>query len=341
MALAKKRVTLKEVAERAGVSRSAVSRTFTPGASVSDETRRRVENAAEALGYSPSVLASGLSTGRTKLIGLVSNNFRNPFYLEVFDAFTRTLQSRDLRPLLVNLSEQFDADDALAMLRQYSVDGVVVASSTLPPAFSSAFSDAGLPVVHAFARHSEIPDVNTVGIDNVACGRMAADLLMARGYGQVGFLGGPQTAASTADRQAGFLDALPAGVRAKCPVYHANDYSFQAGYAAMADIIARGVSRRAWFCGDDAISIGAKAALEASAKSVPQDVGIVGVNGMDIAAWQGIELTTFRQPLQAIVDAVVERLAQLMEDPDDAPRAIRFEPQLIDGATLRQRPKNG
>ena len=95
-------VTLKDVAERAGVSRSAVSRTYTEGASVSPKTRKKIEKAAADLGYSPNALASSLTTGRTKMIGLVSNNFHNPIFLEVFDLFTRGLQERGLRPLLVN-----------------------------------------------------------------------------------------------------------------------------------------------------------------------------------------------------------------------------------------------
>ena len=99
-------VTLKEVAKRAGVSRSAVSRAFTDGASVSDRMRLKVEQAARDLGYSPNALASSLTTGRTKLIGLVSNNFHNPVFLEVFDAFTRGLQDKGLRPLLVNLTDE-------------------------------------------------------------------------------------------------------------------------------------------------------------------------------------------------------------------------------------------
>ena len=87
-------VTLKDVAALAGVSRSAVSRTFTEGASVSAATREKVEKAAAELGYSPNALASSLTTGRTKMIGLVSNNFHNPIFLEVFDQFTRALQER-------------------------------------------------------------------------------------------------------------------------------------------------------------------------------------------------------------------------------------------------------
>ena len=117
-------VTLKDVAELAGVSRSAVSRTYTEGASVSGKTREKVIRAATALGYSPNALASSLTTGRTKMIGLISNNFHNPVFLEVFDQFTRGLHERGLRPLLVNLTDEVDPEASVNMLRQYSVDGV-------------------------------------------------------------------------------------------------------------------------------------------------------------------------------------------------------------------------
>src|SRR6056297_1760560 len=171
-------ITLKDVAARAGVSRSAVSRTFTAGASVSTKTRRKVEKAAAELGYSPNALASSLTTGRTKLIGLISNNFHNPLFLEVFDLFTRSLQERGLRPLLVNLTDETDPENSLRLLRQYSVDGVIVASSTLPPSFAEAFRNAGVPVVHSFGRYTTSPHVHVVGIDNIACGRMAAGALV-------------------------------------------------------------------------------------------------------------------------------------------------------------------
>jgi DNA-binding LacI/PurR family transcriptional regulator len=92
-------ITLKDVAMRAGVSPAAVSRTFTVGASVSAKTRAKVEKAAVELGYSPNMLARSLTTRRTQLVGLVSNNFHNPVFLQIFDLFTRVIQERGLRPL--------------------------------------------------------------------------------------------------------------------------------------------------------------------------------------------------------------------------------------------------
>src|SRR5262244_1729673 len=121
-----RRITAKEVAERAGVSISAVSRTFTKGASVSRATREKVLAATRALGYQPNILARSLMTRRTELIGLVSNNFDNPAFMEIFDLFTRRLQQRGRRPLLVNLSGGANTDAALDMLLQYNADGVIV-----------------------------------------------------------------------------------------------------------------------------------------------------------------------------------------------------------------------
>jgi DNA-binding LacI/PurR family transcriptional regulator len=237
-------VTLKEVAELAGVSRSAVSRTFTPGASVSARTRHKVEHAARELGYTPSVLASALSTGRTRLIGLVANNFHNPLFLEVFDRFTRLLQDRGLRPLLVNLTEETDPARSVRLLRQYSVDAVIVASSTLPDGFARAFHDAGLPVVHAFGRRTEGPEVHVVGIDNAECGRIAARTFRARGYARVAFLGGPEHATSTRDRLAGFEEELARHPEMRHSVSFAAGYTFEAGRTEMQRLLAAGRAGR-------------------------------------------------------------------------------------------------
>jgi transcriptional regulator with XRE-family HTH domain len=111
-----RRATAQQVADRAGVSISAVSRAFTPGASVSASTLARVMKAANALGYQPNVMARSLMTGRTALIGLVSNNFDNPAFMEIFDLFTRKLQEHGLRPLLANLSGSSDPAHAVAMM---------------------------------------------------------------------------------------------------------------------------------------------------------------------------------------------------------------------------------
>ena len=330
-------VTLKDVAERAGVSRSAVSRTFTSGASVSPKTRRKVEKAADELGYSPNALASSLTTGRTKLIGLISNNFHNPLFLEVFDLFTRSLQEKGFRPLLVNLTDETDPANSLRMLRQYSVDGVIVASSTLSPEFSLAFQKAGIPVVHSFGRFASAPRVHVVGIDNVECGRMAARTLLARGYRRVAFLGGPAEATSTVDRRRGFFEVLQATAGINVSDSYADAYSFDAGRAEMLRLM-QAHPAEAYFCGDDVVAVGALSAIAENGKRVPDDIGIIGLNDMEMAHWQSINLTTIRQPIRQIIDSSIELVVAMSDTPNRQPEARLFACEIIERGTLRPLP---
>lgn len=333
-------VSLKDVAERAGVSRSAVSRTFTEGASVSAKMRRKVEKAAKELGYHPNALASSLTTGRTKLIGLVSNNFHNPFFLEVFDLFTRGLQDRGLRPLLVNLTTETDPESWVQMLRQYSVDGVIVASSTLPPGFTRAFRDAGIPAVHSFGRYTSAPRVHIVGIDNVNCGRIAARTLYARGYRKLAFLGGPEQATSTQDRLAGFCDELKKHPDATVTHSFAKAYTYQAGRQEMLRLL-EGDRAEAYFGGDDVLSMGALSAISDAGLSVPGDIGIIGLNDMEMAGWESFNLTTIRQPVPEIIESSIELVVAMIDEPERYPEARVFHCELVERGTLRPFPDGG
>lgn len=330
------RVTLREVAEAAGVSRSAVSRTFTEGASVSARTRKKVEKAARELGYRPNVLARSLTTKRTALIGLLSNNFQNPAFMEVFDLFTAGLQERGLRPLLVNQSDDGDPEASLEMLMQYSVDGLIVASSTLPQAFSKALAEARLPVVHAFGKPTPAFKINVVGVDNVHGGELAADLLIERGYRSVGFLGGPQRATSTEDRLEGFRRRLRTAGVTLAQVRYAETYSYAAGRKAMAALLDEGPVE-AVFCGDDILCMGARDVCRERRLRVPEDMGLIGFNDIAMADWAAYNLTTIRQPIRDIIISAVELVVRLVEEPGRSPEARLFPCQAVERGTLRLR----
>lgn len=328
------RATLKDVARKAGVSRSAVSRSFTEGAPVSEATRKKVLRAAKILGYHPNVLASSLTTRRTKLIGLVADNFRNPVFLTVFDLFTRRLQSLGFRPLLVNLAGETDPANSLLMLQQYSVDGVIVATSTLPASFAMAFREAGLPVVHSFGRYSGESHTHVVGVDNTYCGEMAARTLLGRGYRDIEFLGGPKASTSTKDRLDGFLTVLKEkGITPH--IFFADHYNYDAGYQSMIARIEKGNLAEAYFCGDDIIAVGAMDALAAGGFKVPEDVGLIGFNDFEMAGWNCINLTTIRQPIDQIINTSVDLIINLIEHPD-LPLETRLIPcEVVIRDTLR------
>lgn len=330
--------TIKEVAERAGVSISAVSRTFTEGASVSTKMRSKVEDAARTLHYAPNLIARSLMTNRTKLIGLVANNFQNPVFLEVFDLYTQALQDQGFRPLLVNLSHVTDPSDSLRLLRQYNVDGVIIATSTLPPAFALAFHNSGIPTVHTFGRYAKRPRINVVGIDNVACGKLAAETLLSYGYGSVAFLGGPQSATSTQDRAAGFINHFESKTNQKVKISFAEAYAYEAGRHAMQGLLYQ-TDIEAVFCGDDLICMGAMDAARDAKRKIPDDIGFIGFNDMAMASWLAFNLTTIRQPITEIILQSVERVLSLVVNPKQKPQSKLFSCSVVERGTLRALPK--
>ena len=329
-------VTAKEVADSAGVSVSAVSRAFTKGASVAPGTRIKILKSAQALGYQPNVMARSLMTGRTELIGLVSNNFDNPAFMEIFDLFTRRLQDHGLRPLLANLSGKLDPIEAIAMLRQYNVDGVIVASSTVSPEFIEGCLAAQIPLVHAFGKNRGNPSNLVVGADNVQGGRLAAQVLLDHGYREVAFLGGPRSASSTADRLKGFRAELRKKDLKPVIELFAESYSHDNGRQMMQQILAE-CKIEVVFCGDDILAMGALDACKEAGKSVPDDVGILGFNDIAMASWAAYDLSTIRQPIAEIIVAAVELSIKLVSDQQLTPQAKLFACEPVLRGTLCRR----
>jgi len=334
--VADRRVTAKEVAALAGVSVSAVSRTFTAGASVSAETRQKVLAATQSLGYQPNALARSLMTGRTELIALISNNFDNPLFMEIFDLFTRRLQQHGRRPLLANLSGGARTDVALDMLLKYSVDGVIVASSTLPLRFTEQCAEAGMPVVQAFGRPGRSIADNIVGCDNLQGGRLAGDMLRDRGYRNIAFLGGPQGATSTEDRLRGLRESLAIADLAPCAIVYGHSYCHEAGFTLMKQLLRNG-GIDAVFCGDDVLAMGAIDACRDAGIAVPRDIGVIGFNNMAMAAWSAYNLTTIHQPVADIIVTAVELLLGVIDQSPQTTPLRLFECSAVERGTLKAR----
>jgi len=328
-------ITAKQVADSAGVSTSAVSRTFTSGASVAPATRGKVLKAAKALGYQPNVMARSLMTGRTELIGLVSNNFDNPAFMEIFDLFTRGLQKHGLRPLLANLSGTSDHEQAIAMLRQYNVDGVIVASSTVSPAFLEGCRVAHIPLVHAFGKVKRGVPTHVVGAQNIQGGVLAAQIMLDYGYRNIAFLGGPRSANSTSDRLKGFRIGLKKVGLTPITEVFAPRYSHEDGRQFMQQLLSD-AKFEAVFCGDDILAIGALDACKAAGRVVPDDIGILGFNDIAMASWTAYDLSTIRQPIAEITMAAVELSIKLVTHRHMPSQEILFPCQAILRNTLRQ-----
>jgi DNA-binding LacI/PurR family transcriptional regulator len=204
------KVTSLEVARLAGVSQSAVSRVYTPGASASKMTIEKVRKAAAELGYRPNVLARAMVSGRSKIIGLVVAYFENQFYPDVLEKFSTALQAEGYHVLIFMASQTAgNIDKVVDEILDFQVDGIIAASVALSSELSERCRKAGVPMV-LFNRSQDDPLMSAVTSANIEGGRKVAKFLLAGGHQKIGYIAGWEGASTQRDREAGFREVLNA-----------------------------------------------------------------------------------------------------------------------------------
>jgi LacI family transcriptional regulator len=318
-----------DVARRAGVSQSAVSRVFTPGASVSLRMRQKVVAAAEELGYRPNVLARSLSTGRSRIIGLVVAYIDNQYYPAAIERLCQALQKQGFR-VLIFLSAQNDPDieDVLAEILDYQVDGIVMASVAISSVLAGRCAAAGVPVV-LFNRSQDDPGFSSVTSDNFAGGRALAEFLVAGGHRRIAYIAGWEGASTQRDREAGFRAGLAAAGR-KLFLRGCGNYSFEGARAAARAMFDRGRRPDAVFVCNDHMAIPAMDVIRFELKlRVPDDVSVVSYDDSPPAAWPAYALTSFSQPTNDMIDAVVAALLARIAHADPRPVRVCLPGRLV------------
>lgn len=305
------RVTSHDVSREAGVSQSAVSRAFTPGARIKPDTRQRVFDAAQKLGYKPNAIARSLSTQRSGILALVVGELHNPFYPQALVQFAQALEARGKRALLLTHDASRDIQETLDAASTYQIEAAIVfptrLGSTLPSLGEP--SSGGIPVL-LFNRHLPGPQGLSVACDNHAGGRLAAQVLLDSGAGHLAFIGGDPDTSTHQDRFNGFVERLAeAGLTPIAAPAQAFQYDW--GVRATLDLHRAGALPDAIFGANDIIAIGVLDALRTLGRRVPQDVSVIGFDDIQESARLAYRLTTIRQPLGAMIaDALLA-----LEDP--------------------------
>ena len=334
------KVTSSAVAKRAGVSQSAVSRVFTPGASASQATTDKVRKAAAELGYRPNRLARSLITGRTRMIGLVVAYLDNQFYPLALERLSQALQARGYH-ILIFMAENStqSVSKVVEELLDYQVDGIITASVDVTGDLAKRCANAGIPIV-LFNRGQDEAHLSEVTSDNLAGGRSVAKFLVAGGHKRIVHIAGWQGSSTGRDRSLGFVDALKElGVHNITQI----DGMYKREVAAQAarDLFRGPKSPDAVFVGNDHMAFAVLDVLRLElGLSVPNDVSVVGYDDVPLAAWPSFSLTTVRQPLDHMVRTTVDLLLDTIENIARTPAKIRISGPLV----LRQSsriPKGG
>jgi DNA-binding LacI/PurR family transcriptional regulator len=300
-------VTSQQVAEHAGVSQSAVSRTFTPGASISSKTRTKVLAAAKELGYRPNAIARSLITSRSRIIAVVMAYLENLFYPEVLEELGRALAAENYHLLLFTGYVDRHSDPVFDQLMQYRVDGIILASTSLSSELSEECATAGIPVV-LFNRTTERDAVSSVTTRNREGGRRIAEFLVAGGHKRFGFVAGLESSSTNRDRQAGYVEALAAHGHTDI-VIETGNYSRNDAEIAARAMLGRADRPDAIFVANDHMAVAVMdVARHEFGLSVPEDVSIIGYDDVGPARWPSYAITSMSQPLKRMVESTVDIL---------------------------------
>ncbi len=339
-------VTIKDVARKAGVSPQTVSNVMNQRPFVRPETRERVLQVCEELGYHPNAAARSLVTRRRNIIGLVLANIQNPIYGEIVDTITTAADRYGYAVMVGNTWRDADSEARIVrLLVEQRVDGVLLASSTWDSTATEVLQHAGIPVIQIL-HHPKNLTVDYYGADNVGGMRQATSHLIRLGHVALGFLHGPLTSTSL-QRQQGFREALTAaglGIRPEWDVE--GDYTREGGYRAAQMLLEGNPRPTAIVCASDMMALGVLDAAADLGVEVPDDLAVVGFDDIFIASLRSVGLTTVRFDRDGLADLAIRHLfTRATGQWPEPPRYVTIPCELIVrrscGAKLGRTPDRG
>jgi len=312
-------VTSFDVARLAGVSRSAVSRAFTPGASISERTREKVQKAASELGYSVNLVARGLNKQRTDLVGMIASRMSNPHRAGQIDALAKRLVREGFRPMLFCIDEGMDAGQLLSILLNYQVSGVVITSDAPPVEICEECARMRVPLA-LVDRADDLPFVDRIIGDNKKGGRLAAQTLIGAGRRRLMVLQPDIVVFSVKERISAFMErATEDGLEVE--ILAVGTHEYESGSAAAPYILARRDQGLGVFCPTDIIALGLLDALRSRyGVSIPGELSLIGYDDIPQAAWAFADLTTIKQSVEEFAKVTVDVLKARIDDPRAAPK---------------------
>jgi DNA-binding LacI/PurR family transcriptional regulator len=327
------KVTLDEVAQAAGVSRSTASRVLTSDPRVSPDARRAVERAASKLGYVPNQAGRALSTGRSDAVALVVFEpttllFGDPFFPRLLRGLGDILNSRDMQLILLAPQSAPDSDRVERYVAAGHVDGALLVSLPSSHPLPGRLTSRGIPVVIG-GRPTEADRFNHVDVDNVAGASHAVAHLVAGGRRTIATVTGRRDVSAGQDRLAGYRQGLQAaGLPADDALIEAGDFTSDGGARAIRFLLIKRPRLDAVFVASDLMAVGVLQALAEAGRRVPEDVALVGYDDDPMAAALQPPLTSVRQPIEEMGREMARLLMDVIHSPDRPPRKVLLTTRL-------------
>lgn len=311
--MSRRSVSARDVAELAGVSRAAVSRCFTPGASISPETRLRIMNAAETLGYQVNRLASGLIRNETGLVALIAAEIATPYRSKLLAELTRQLQVAGKVGVLINTDYSDESvEHALRQAISYRADAAIFLSGMPPPSLAETCLRNGMRLV-LINRAEERPGSIRIRLDDAEAGQRAMAVLLAAGCRHIALASSEAGTTSITERERGFRDAAKAA-NIRLTEARFGPTAYETGLDLGMTLLARPNRPDGIFCTTDLMACGVMdAARWRLGIDIPGELSLIGFDDIAQARWEGYDLTTFAQPITEIAEASITWLSRPAE----------------------------
>ncbi|MFT4229257.1 MAG: LacI family DNA-binding transcriptional regulator [Microbacterium sp.] len=329
-------VTSRDVARLAGVSQPTVSRALRDDARVSAETKQRVREAAQLLGYVPSEAGRALSSGRTRRIGLLVTDLDNQFYWHIIAPIHRELEGLGYQLMLH--TETADNETVAEHLIANGLDGVLLATTTVESAAPLRLRDRGMPFVY-FNRVGSLVAADSAVVDPGEGFRQAVDHAVGLGHRRFGAVFGPENTSTAQVRETVLRGMLHEhGVILAERLVRRAPYSAEAGDAAMTELLASDDRPTLVFCGNDVVAYGALNAARRAGADVPGDISIIGFDDLPEASWPVIDLSTIGYDITGIARAAADLIVRRIEHPDEPFSELRFASSFVPRSTVAAPP---
>ncbi|MBN2370220.1 MAG: LacI family DNA-binding transcriptional regulator [Vicinamibacteria bacterium] len=308
----KRQCTIHDIARRAGVSPSTVSRVLNQTSPVRPEKRRSVIEAVEALKYRPSIVAQGLARGRSPAVGVLVQDISSPFYSRILLGIEGRLVGTGLYPIFASGVEKRQTAQALQLLNDNRVGSMIVVGGRMFDADIIRMS-ARMPVV-VVGRAIAGMEERCLRVENIEGGCRATRHLLDLGHRRIAHLTGVHNHPDAIDRREGYARALSErGIDVDPALIVTGDFEEISGLRGVEALVSDGVGFSAIFAGNDQMAYGAQLALHRHGLRVPQDVSLVGFDDLPHSTFTVPALTTIRQPTIAIGAAAVDALIGLLQ----------------------------
>lgn len=330
---------IREVARQAGVSIATVSAALNGKGPVSEETKRRVWEAAAAVGYSPNAIARSLRLGKSRLIGIVVGDITNPFWASMVRVVENVAIAANYSIIVCNSDDREERELAiLDQLRAQHVAGILITPVGRSAGYVQRLTRRDLPPLVAMDQRVPGLPRDFVGVDNRAAVRMLTELLIRLGHRRIAMISGGEGLWTADERLAGFAETMTgAGLSVDPTLCARTDYRGESAYAATVPLLTRADRPSAIIGANNVIALGALQATVDLGFRCPADVSIAGI---DDVPWAGLvrpRITTVAQPIEEISRVAIEWLVERMTVPDVAgpPRERTFQPRFIPGESCR------